>query len=491
MTDRAGWLRELFVTDGRDGEQRLARAADAAAAAASRAQRPGPRPVPLDHRTLAALAALDPCPEDGAPLGHVLEAAGPLLVDPGVRPADPLCAAHLHCAPLLPAVAAELVVAATNQSMDSFDQAPAATHAEDRLVTWLAALLGLGERGSGVMTSGGTASNLLGLMLARERAAARAGARPGDGLPAEAAGWRIVASDAAHDSVRRSAALLGLGARAVAPVATDARGRADVAALDRVLAAIAAEGGTPIAVVGTAGTTDLGAIDPLGAMAERARAAGAWFHVDAAVCSAFALSPRLRPRLTGLELADSVTADFHKLWWMPIAASALVVPDAARLAAVHHHSDYLNRADDEDEGVLNLVGRSLDTSRRYDALKVIVALRTVGRRRMAEMLERVVGLAERAAEMVRARPGMALVAESDSVMMAFRWCGAGDVADEELDRVNTAVQRRLLESGRAVLGRSRRDGRVILKLTLINPLAGDDDVARMLDLVAAEAARGA
>src|SRR6185436_12459553 len=126
--------------------------------------------------------------------------------------------------------------------------------------------------------------------------------------------------------------------------------------------------------------------------ADRAQALGAWFHVDAAVGSGLVLSPRQRPRLKGIERADSLTADLHKLWWMPFGASALLVPDVGVLRAVHHASVYLNRPEDEAEGQLNLVGRSLDTSRRFDALKVLIALRATGRKRLGEMVDAVLDL---------------------------------------------------------------------------------------------------
>jgi glutamate/tyrosine decarboxylase-like PLP-dependent enzyme len=338
------------------------------------------------------------------------------------------------------------------------------------LVRWLARLHGLGPAGSGVMTLGGTGSNLLGLLLARDRAGAdvrRAG------LP-DGRDWRILASAAAHDSVRRSAALLGLGTDAVTAVATDARGSMSVEALDAALAAP----GRVIAIVGTAGTTDLGAIDPLDALAERAAAHRAWFHVDAAVGSGLLLSDTLRERLRGIERADSVTADLHKLWWQPFSASALLVPDVARLRAVHHASVYLNRPEDEAQGTLNLVGRSLDTSRRFDALKVLIALRATGRRRLGEMVETVVGLAEHAARAIAARPELELVAPPQTVMVAFRRRGG----DEE----NIRVQRALFESGRAILGRTRVDGAVALKLTLLNPLTTPAEIDALLDLVSAE-----
>jgi L-2,4-diaminobutyrate decarboxylase len=439
---------------------------DAAALVADAVARAAALPGP---RSPLAPLELDPCPEEGAPLARVLEDVAPVLAG-GVRLGDPFCVAHLHPAPLISAAAAELAVGATNQSQDAFDASPAGTLVEDRLVRWLAQLHGLGPAGSGVMTLGGTGSNLLGLLLARDRAGAdvrRAG------LP-DGRDWRILASAAAHDSIRRSAALLGLGTDAVTPVATDGSGSMSVEALDAALAAP----GRVIAIVGTAGTTDLGAIDPLDALAERAHAHRAWFHVDAAVGSGLVLSGTLRERLRGIERADSVTADLHKLWWQPFSAGALLVPDVARLRAVHHASAYLNRPEDEAEGTLNLVGRSLDTSRRFDALKVLIALRATGRRRLGEMVETVVALTEHAARAIAARPELELVAPPQTVMVAFRRRGG--------DAENTGVQRALFASGRAILGRTRVDGAVALKLTLLNPLTTPAEIDALLDLVASE-----
>ena len=179
-----------------------------------------------------------------------------------------------------------------------------------------------------------------------------------------------------------------------------------------------------IAFVGTAGTTDLGAIDPLDALADRAAERDAWFHVDAAVGSGLVLSPRQRPRLRGIERADSVTADLHKLWWQPFGASALLVPDVGVLRAVHHASVYLNRPEDEAEGQLNLVGRSLDTSRRFDALKVLIALRATGRHRLGEMIDTLLELTQHAGDAIDAPPGARAARRARStVMVAFRHRG--------------------------------------------------------------------
>jgi L-2,4-diaminobutyrate decarboxylase len=425
---------------------------------------PGPR-SPIPARELeAAVRALELCPEEGAPLNRVLDDIAPVL-DGGIRLGDPRTVAHLHPAPLIAAAAGELAVGVTNQSMDAFDASPAGTLLEDALVTWLAREHGLGETGSGVLTMGGTASNLLGLLLARDRAGEHVRAR---GVPANA--WRIAASATSHDSIRRSAALLGLGTEAVLPIPTDATGAIDLRAFDEFT-----RGERVIAVVGTAGTTDLGAIDPLDGLADRARARDAWFHVDAAVGSGLVLSPRHRPRLKGIERADSVTADLHKLWWQPFSASALLVPDVGALKAVHHASVYLNRPEDEAEGQLNLVGRSLDTSRRFDALKVLIALRTLGRRRLAELIDTVCDLAQHAADAIEARPELELVTRPSTVMVAFRHAGG--------DEANIAIHRRLFEQGTAVIGRTRVDGAVALKLTLLNPQTTPEAVDALLDAV--------
>ena len=445
----------------------------------------GPCPGADPAHLAAAIEALDPCPEEGVGFDDVIAQLGDTLLAHGVQPADPRCAAHLQPPALMSAAAAELAIGLTNQSLDSFEGSPAATLAEDRLVRWLARTLGF-PSGSGVLTSGGSAGNLLGLLLARERASARAEhGRAEGGSPHGAERRRIVTSAGAHDSVRRSAHLLGFGAGAVVTVAVDAAGRLDLGALDGTLEGLERAGLTPIAIVATAGTTDLGAIDPLAAVADRARACGAWLHVDAAVASAFALSERLAPLLDGIERADSITADLHKLWFMPIGASALLVPDVASLRAVHHSSDYLNRPDDEAAGMLNLVGRSLDTSRRFDALKILVGLRTTGRLALAAMIEHLVGLARAAGELVEEHDELELLAAPSTVMVVFRWRPAGaPPGDEAIDAANVAAQRSLFAGGQALVGRTRLEGRVALKLTLVNPLASADDVRGLLALVA-------
>ncbi|NEE03866.1 pyridoxal phosphate-dependent decarboxylase family protein [Phytoactinopolyspora halotolerans] len=501
-----------FLDGSAEADDALRRAA-AAVVEAVLSSRPGPPfPAIAPEQLKAQIDAVDPLPDEGAPLDEVLAQVTRDVLANDAKPAQPWCAAHLHSPTLLTAAATELAIGVTNQSMDSFDQAPAATYAEDRLVRSLAGLLGLpdgeepeiggpGSTGGGVLTSGGTSSNLLGLLLARDRAAVRSGRSEGSagtgrtegsggsGLPADAASWRVLASDAAHVSIRQACAVLGLGRDAVVPVTTDDAGRMRADALDQTLDEVERTGGRVIAIVGTAGTTDSGSVDPLDVLADRAARCGAWLHVDAAVGAGLALSERLRPMLDGIQHADSITADLHKLWWQPIGASALLVRDIGTLHGFREPAAYLNRQ--EDTGVLNLVDRSLDTSRRFDALKVLVSLRATGRRRLSRYVEHIVGLAADAARYIASHPDLQLVADPQTVTVLFRCrparTGSAGHHLTGLDRLNTDVQRTLLARGQAVVGRTRWRGQVVLKLTLVNPLTGIDDVTGLLDLIAATA----
>ncbi len=428
-----------------------------------------------------AIGELTVCPPTGIPLGEALRTMGATVWDHGVAPEHPWTAAHLHAPTLIPAVVTELAIAAANQSMDSWDQAPAATHVELELLSWLAQQFGLGAGSSGVMTSGGTASNLLGLTLARSRESERHGVDVlAEGLPPQAVNWRILASADAHFSVARAASLLGLGRNQVIAVPTSPDGAMDLTALDGVLASLATAGLRPLAIVATAGTTDLGAIDPLDEVAERARRAGCWFHVDAAVGGALVLSDRHRDRLSGIEVADSVTVDFHKLWWQPISASALVVRDEQVFDLIRVRSAYLDRGD-EPTGMVNLVGRSLDTSRRFDAAKVMVSLRTVGREVLGAMVDHVLDLAQIAADEVQRSSGVSLAAPVSTVMCTVR----SDQGDPGALR---RTQQRLLLDGRAVIGRSTLGSKEVLKLTFVNPMATEAEVRSLVRLVVDELA---
>jgi len=394
----------------------------------------------------------------------------------------PFTAAHLHCPPLIAALAAEVVLSGLNQSMDSFDQAPAATVVEQQLLQWLCRQAGFPATADGTMTAGGTMSNYMGLLLARDTWCRERHGWPvrEKGLPPEARRCRILCSEMAHFSVDRAAAQLGLGTEAVVRVAVDADYRLCIRDLDRQLALLAAQRLSPLAIVATAGTTDVGAIDPLVEVADRARAAGAWLHVDAAYGGALLFSERHGRRLHGLEQADSLTLDCHKLCWQPISCGAFLVRQAAHFDCIKLHADYLNPESHEELGIPDLVTRSVLTSRRFDALKLWVSLQVLGREQLAEMIDRTLDLARQAAELIRAQARLELLHRPELGCVGFRYRPDGDV---DADALNDRIRRDLFDRGLAVVGHTRISGRKCLKLTLLNPATTGDEVANLLEQI--------
>jgi L-2,4-diaminobutyrate decarboxylase len=432
-----------------------------------------------------AITAMPPCPDTGLGLEAVLDEVGRTILAHSMAVTHPLCVAHLHCPPLLSALAAEVLVTATNQSMDSWDQAPAATHLEEHMVDWLCRTFGYGPSADGTFTSGGTQSNFMGLLLARD---AYARARYGwdvqqRGLPPEASRFRIVCSDVSHFTVRQSAALLGLGHQAVVQVPTDPDRRMAASAVAETLASLEAEGLLPIAIVATAGTTDFGSIDPLAELAELAHARGLWLHVDAAYGGALILSDRHRGALSGIERADSVTVDFHKLFYQPISCGALLVRDAASFDLMRLRADYLNPEENEADGMPDLVGKSIQTTRRFDALKLFVTLRALGRRTLAEMIDATIELAAEVARHIDATPGLACQHRPALNAVTFRFADDG-VSAERLDAIHREIRLSLLRDGRAVIAQTKVDGRTCLKLTLLNPRTTAAEANRLIDAIA-------
>ena len=422
--------------------------------------------TPARARTSVAAVDLD------RPLGDTAEALEELRqvwLDDAVWFHDPAYAAHLNCPVVIPALLAELLLAGVNASLDTFDQSVGATFVERHVVDWTAGRIGLGPRADGIFTSGGTQSNLQALFLAREEARRH---HPDTGLDR----LRVLASREAHFSVQTSARLLGLDPRAVVAVDTDADRRLDPDALATALARVVAAGDVPVAVLATAGTTDFGAIDPLTAVADLCRSFGAWLHVDAAYGGGLLTSSRLRPRLAGIERADSVTVDFHKTWFQPVSASALLVRDAEVLRHVTWHADYLNPRVASGPQPPDQVGKSLQTTRRFDALKVWLTLRVLGADTLGGYVEHVVDLAQEVAGLVADHPDLELAATPQLSTVVLRHREA-DLTD--------AIRARLYASGTAMVAATTVEGERWLKLTLLNPAATLDDLRGVLERVVA------
>lgn len=409
------------------------------------------------------------------PLGDT-EAALDELHDVYLRDAvyfhHPRYLAHLNCPVVIPALVGEAVLSAVNSSLDTWDQSAGATLIERRLVEWTADRVGLGPTADGVFTSGGTQSNYQALLMARDQAG------PGR--------LRVLASRAGHFSVQKAARQLGLDADAVITVDTDRSRRMMPSALARELAGCRARGETVMAVVATAGTTDFGSIDPLTEIAELCERSGVWLHVDAAYGCGLLTSRTRRHLLAGIERADSVTVDFHKSFFQPVSSSALLVRDSSVLRHVTYYADYLNPLRMVEQRIPNQVDKSIQTTRRFDALKLWMTLRIMGADALGELFDEVVDRAADAWEMLAEDPRFEVVTKSALSTVVFRYLPTGD-ARIHADAANLYAREALAASGDAVVASTTVDGAHYLKFTLLNPETTLDDIAQVVELVAGHA----
>ncbi|GAA2447184.1 lysine decarboxylase DesA [Streptomyces macrosporus] len=397
--------------------------------------------------------------------------------------------AHLNCPVVLPALLGEAVLSAVNSSLDTWDQSAGGTLMERRLIDWTAARIGLGRAADGIFTSGGTQSNLQALLLAREESF-RVLRKNSPTLPSVSEmlpKLRVLTSEAAHFSVLKGAKLLGLEPDAVVSVPCDGDRRMRTDALARELRRCREEGLTVMAVSATAGTTDFGSIDPLPEIAELCEEAGTWFHVDAAYGCGLLASTTRRGLLDGIERADSVTVDYHKSFFQPVSSSAVIVRDGATLRHATYHADYLNPARSVERRIPNQVDKSLQTTRRFDALKLWLTLRIMGADAVGALFDRVVDLAADAWRLLEDDPRFTVVTKPTLSTLVFRYVPEEPVGETAVDLANLHAREALAASGEAVVAGTVVDGRHHLKFTLLNPETTPDDIRAVLDLIAAHA----
>ncbi|MFB7276045.1 pyridoxal phosphate-dependent decarboxylase family protein [Streptomyces hydrogenans] len=383
---------------------------------------------------------------------------------------------HLNCPVVIPAVLGEAVLSAVNSSLDTWDQSAGGTLIERKLIDWTTVRIGLGPLADGIFTSGGTQSNLQALLLAREEAGT-----------ADLSKLRIFSSECSHFSVQKSATLLGLGRESVISIPVDRNKRMQSVVLAAELETCRAEGLVPMAIVATAGTTDFGSIDPLPEIAALAEEYGAWMHVDAAYGCGLLASLKRRHLLDGIEHADSVTVDYHKSFFQPVSSSAVLVRDRAALRHATYHADYLNPRRTVAEQIPNQVDKSLQTTRRFDALKLWMTLRVMGADGVGELFDEVCDLAAAGHDLLAADPRYDVVVEPQLSTLVYRYVPEAVTSPAEIDRANLYARKALFASGEAVVAGTKVDGRQYLKFTLLNPETTVSDIAAVLDLIAGHA----
>jgi len=244
-------------------------------------------------------------------------------------------------------------------------------------------------------------------------------------------------------------------------------------------------GDVPFCISSTAGTTDFGAIDDLAGIAKIAQREDLWFHVDAAYGGGllFVNTPEQRHLLDGIEHADSIGLDFHKMLYVPIPCGVFMLKNKLCFETIRSTAVYLNPENDEVMGFRNLVYKSLLTTRRFDALKAYVALRVIGRDNYSKMIAYTSGLAKKVAETVEADDDVELAIPASLSTVVFRFCPKSRAKEFDLKRwneINYTIRNRMIERGAGIIAQTTYQSKTFLKFTILNPLITYEDVMGVL-----------
>jgi aromatic-L-amino-acid/L-tryptophan decarboxylase len=440
-------------------------------------------PVNREHTpaTVAPAVAL-PVPDEPMAVDELVAHLRELTFEQSMHVGHPAFFAYIVGAGTVPGAVAELLAAGLNPNLGGYRLSPGAAEIELHLMRWLAGQFGLPEGAGGMTMTGGAMANFVGLKCARDDRL---------GIDVREHGMRdrdpvaIYASEEAHVVIRRAADMLGLGAGAVRPVALDAEQRMRPDALAAAIEADVAAGVRPLAVVGTAGTTTTGSIDPLPELADIAVRHGAWFHVDAAYGGAVVLSDELRPLLDGIERADSLAVDPHKWLYTAQSAGCVLLRDFGLLSRSFHADASYIWLDDAARHGIDYAMHGPQFSRGFAALKVWVSLLAHGRAAYGRRIAHDAALARYLGELVDEHPEFEQMCPPRLSICCFRYRPRGwHGTEEELDRLNERLMTAIHADGRVYCSNAVIDGRFGLRACIVNFRTEAPDVERLLAVAA-------
>ncbi len=353
-------------------------------------------------------------PEDGRPYEGLLDLVFGRVIEKGFGTAGPGYLAYIPGGGLPQAAAAELVAAAVNRYVGVFAAGPGLAQLEANALRWLADFVGYPGAARGIFTTGGSLANFSATVTARE-----------EKLGEELSRGVAYASDQAHHSVEKAARLAGIPPTRVRSIATDERFRIRLEALADAINRDRAAGLQPFLVVGNAGTTNTGAVDDLGALADLAAREGLWLHVDGAYGALFNLTERGRHVLAGLARADSVTLDPHKGMFLPYGTGALLVRDGEALRRAHAGTGAYLPAVPEDGDLVDFSQYGPELSRDWRGLRVWLPVMMHGVGAFRRALDEKLDLTHWATAALRATPGVEILAEPQLSCVAFRLARPG------------------------------------------------------------------
>ncbi len=383
---------------------------------------------------------------------------------------------HQVSVPAPIAAVADLFASVLNNGLAIYEMGPVGLAVERACVAWMNTKLGYGDGADGFFTSGGSLGNLTALLAARQAKAGwdvwREGAAGGPPLC-------VLVSEEAHYCVARAAQVMGLGSGGVGLIETDERHRVTRAGLERAFEKAERNGRRVIAIVASCCTTSTGSYDPIPVFADFASERDLWLHVDGAHGASVAISPKLRGRIHGIERADSVVWDAHKLLAVPSLSTAVLFRDGRRSHEALAQSAAYLLDDSARENWWDGARRTIECTRRLLSLPLYTLLACCGEDALVRHVETLHDSADRFARIIAQTDGFSLALEPESNIVCFR-CEPEGCPNEELDALQIRLRETVVREGSFFIVRTTLRGRVWLRCTLMNPATSEADMRALL-----------
>jgi aromatic-L-amino-acid decarboxylase len=411
-------------------------------------------------------------PEQGTDFRSLLQFFMDTIVPVSINTAHPAYIGYIPGGGLYPSAVADFLGAATNRFTGAWFAAPAAVRLEANVLEWFAQWMGYPVGARGILTSGGSLANFSAVVTARKYLL-------GDDLSR----GTVYASDQTHHCVMKVAGLAGIPERNFRLLGADDRYRAVPQVFEDAIRADREEGLRPFLLVGNAGTTNTGAVDPLPDLATLAKTYGLWFHVDAAYGGFFNLCEKGRKKLTGIEKSDSLVLDPHKGLFLPYGSGSLLVREGELLRRAHLLSAEYMQDHPTPEGEFSAADYSPELSRPYRGLRVWLPLKFFGIRAFRENLAEKLELAEWLHQRLRQEPGCECLSVPDLSVVPFRFRPkSGDI-----DEFNRRLLKNIIKSQKLFLSSTLLKGRFVLRACILSFRTHHAEVEEAFEIIASEA----
>jgi glutamate/tyrosine decarboxylase-like PLP-dependent enzyme len=418
----------------------------------------------------------EPAPSTGLPFADLLGTVRDVVEEFSRHNGHPRFFGYVSSPGAPVAAMGSMIAAALNINVTCWRSGPAATEMELLCIRWIQEMLGYPMDGAGLLVSGGSMANFAGI------AAARSAKAPGNVVRDGMGGARmcLYASAEAHFSIRKAAAMLGIGAANLRSVKTDGDLRMDLADLDLLVRQDRDAGHLPFCVVASAGTAGTGAVDPIGAIADLAHTHDLWLHVDGAYGGFSALAPSARAFFRRIGEADSVALDPHKWLYLPVGCGCVLYRDpAAARAAFSENAEYTRVVGLEDDEAFAFWDYGPELSRPFRALDLWLLLKSVGTQAIGEAIEDNIACAKYFANLISSLYDFEMLAPVDLSIFCFRYRPRGFTGD--LDALNERVMLEVQHGGSSYLSNARVGGMFALRGCVLNYRTTKRDMEILLE----------